>query len=79
MISIDGNWTDAADDEKVVSWGRDIWGKVHKLGTGVTYLNFTGIADESTEVGIDDAFGRNLQRLREIEEEARPGELFPGQ
>ena len=76
MISIDGNWTDAADDEKVVSWVRDVWGKVHKLGTGVTYLNFTGIVDESTDVGIDDAFGRNLERLREIKKKYDPENFF---
>ena len=51
-------------------------GKVHKLGTGVTYLNFTGIADESTEVGIDDAFGRNIKRLREIKKKHDPENFF---
>jgi hypothetical protein len=76
MVSIDGNWEDPAEDDKVVSWVREQWSKAHKLGTGSTYLNFTGITDESTDVGVDDAFGRNLKRLREIKKKYDPENFF---
>jgi FAD/FMN-containing dehydrogenase len=76
MFSCDGNWEDPADDDKVVSWVRERWAAVHKLGTGSTYLNFTGIADESADVGVDDAFGRNLKRLREIKKQYDPDNFF---
>ena len=33
MISIDGNWQDAGDDDKVISWVRGAWGEVHEHGT----------------------------------------------
>lgn len=49
MVSIDGNWEDPADDERVVAWARQAWSEVHKLGTGTTYLNFTGLADETAD------------------------------
>jgi FAD/FMN-containing dehydrogenase len=76
MISIDGNWEDPADDDKVVSWVRDTWGQIHKLGTGVTYLNFTGITDEGADVGVESAFGKNLKRLAEAKRKYDPDNFF---
>jgi hypothetical protein len=48
----------------------------HALGTGSTYLNFTSVADDPTTVGVDDAFGRNLQRLREVKKKYDPENFF---
>jgi hypothetical protein len=76
MYSVDGNWLDPADDDEIVSWVRERWGRVHEKGIGSTYLNFTGIADESAEVGVDDAFGRNLKKLREIKKRYDPDNFF---
>ena len=71
-----GNWEDEADDEAVVSWVRDTWSQVHELGTGSVYLNFTGIADEDADVGVDSGHGPNLERLREIKAKYDPDNLF---
>ena len=76
MVSIDGNWEDASDDGRVVAWARQTWSEVHKLGTGTTYLNFTGLADEAVDEGVASAFGRNLQRLAEIKAKYDPGNFF---
>ncbi|HUR15347.1 MAG TPA: FAD-binding oxidoreductase [Mycobacteriales bacterium] len=76
MVSIDGNWEDAAQDEQVVSWVREAWARVHELGTGVTYLNFTGISDETADVGVDSAFGKNLQRLAKVKKAYDPENFF---
>ena len=76
MVSVDGNWHDPADDDTVIAWVRERWAAIHKLGTGSTYLNFTGIADESTDVGVDSAFSRNLKRLAEIKKKYDPGNFF---
>jgi FAD/FMN-containing dehydrogenase len=35
-------WDDAADDERVIAWGRDFRDALRDHATGVTYLNFTG-------------------------------------
>lgn len=76
MVSIDGNWHDAADDDKVVSWVRERWSAIHKLGTGSTYLNFTGITDERADVGVESAFGKNLKRLADIKKKYDPDNFF---
>jgi FAD/FMN-containing dehydrogenase len=76
MVSVDGNWRDAADDQAVITWVRERWAGIHRLGTGSTYLNFTGIAEESTDVGVDSAFSRNLKRLSEIKKQYDPDNFF---
>ena len=77
MVSIDGNWEDAGDDDKVISWVRGAWAEVHEHGTGSTYLNFTGVADEAVTVGVESAFDKaNLQRLEEIKAHYDPDNLF---
>lgn len=76
MVSIDGNWTEAMDDETVVNWVRDAWGAVHAHGTGTTYLNFTGVSDESATIGVESAFGANLARLAKLKAEYDPTNLF---
>ena len=76
MVSVDGNWEDPAEDDKVISWVRDVWSKVHKKGTGTVYLNFTGVADEAPTVGVDSAFGRNLKRLAQIKAKYDPKNFF---
>jgi FAD/FMN-containing dehydrogenase len=76
MVSIDGNWEDAADDDRVVGWIRQAWSEVHALGTGTTYLNFTGLDDEAVDAGVASAFGRNLRRLAEIKATYDPDNLF---
>jgi FAD/FMN-containing dehydrogenase len=77
MVSMDGNWTDAGDDDKVISWVRGAWGEVHEHGTGSLYLNFTGVSNEAVTVGVESAFDKaNLQRLEEIKGRYDPDNLF---
>ena len=76
MVSMDGNWEDASDDDKVISWIRGAWGEVHEHGTGSLFLNFTGVADEAATVGVESAFGKNLARLAQIKAKYDPENLF---
>lgn len=76
MVSIDGNWTDPNEDDKVIEWVRDTWTEVDKLGTGTTYLNFTGLEHEETNTGVSSAYGPNLKRLQEIKAKFDPQNLF---
>ncbi len=55
---------------------RDAWAGVHALGTGTTYLNFTGVEDEAVTTGVESAFGQNLARLAEIKAKYDPENLF---
>jgi hypothetical protein len=76
MVSIDGMWTDAADDAANVAWVRSTWEAVKEFGTGEVYLNFTGRADEAPDAGVDSALGRNLARLAEIKAKYDPDNFF---
>jgi FAD/FMN-containing dehydrogenase len=76
MVSIDGLWSDAADDAATVAWVRSVWDDVREYGTGGVYLNFTGLADEALEAGVDSAFGRNLGRLAEVKAKYDPDNFF---
>src|SRR6266516_921835 len=76
MVSIDGMWTDPADDAEKVAWVRSAWEEIGEFGTGGVYLNFTGLADEVPSAGVDSAFGRNLRRLAEIKATYDPDNFF---
>jgi FAD/FMN-containing dehydrogenase len=76
MVSIDGMWTDAADDADNIAWTRATWEAVQEFGTGEVYLNFTGRADEAPSAGVDSALGRNLARLAEIKAKYDPDNFF---
>jgi FAD/FMN-containing dehydrogenase len=76
MISIDGMWTDEADDDANVAWVRSAWNEIAEFGTGEVYLNFTGLADEAPQAGVDSAFGRNLARLAEVKATYDPDNFF---
>ncbi len=77
MVSIDGMWSpDECSDEDGVAWVRETWEAVKEFGTGDVYLNFTGLADEAPDAGVDTAFGRNLSRLGEIKAKYDPDNFF---
>jgi FAD/FMN-containing dehydrogenase len=76
MVSIDGLWSDAADDEDSVAWVRATWDDIGEHGTGAVYLNFTGRADEAPSAGVDSALGRNLRRLAEVKAKYDPDNFF---
>lgn len=76
MVSIDGNWEDPAMDGEGLAWVRSTWAEIGKFGTGAVYLNFTGLADEEAQAGVDTAYGRNLRRLAEIKAAYDPTNFF---
>jgi FAD/FMN-containing dehydrogenase len=76
MVSVEGNWADPADTDENITFVREAWGEVAEFGTGTTYLNFTGIADEEMDVGVDDAFGAKLERLGKIKAKYDPKNFF---
>lgn len=76
MVSIDGFWSDAADDADVIAWVRQAWTDLGQFGTGTPYLNFTGIAGEAASTGVKSAFGRNLERLAGIKAKLDPDNFF---
>ena len=71
MVTVDANWTDPADTEDDVAWVRQNWTELAPFGTGRTYLNFSGDADET-----DDAATANLRRLAEVKAAYDPDNFF---
>ena len=76
MFSIDGLWTDAADDAANVDWVRSTWNELREFGTGDVYLNFTGLSDEAASAGVDSAFGRNMRKLAAVKAKYDPDNFF---
>lgn len=76
MISIEGNSEDPADVETTIEWVRGCWGAFSEFGTGSTYLNFTGLSDETSATGVDAAFGSKLERLAKIKGVYDPDNFF---
>ncbi|MFT6301249.1 MAG: hypothetical protein ACI9XK_000392 [Granulosicoccus sp.] len=66
MYSLDGVWTDPADDAVNIAWSRDGLTSAEHFGhQGRVYLNFTGHGEDGTEL-TRTAFGPNYQRLVKI-------------
>jgi FAD/FMN-containing dehydrogenase len=76
MISIDGMWGDASDDEANVEWVRSTWRDIGEHANGAVYLNFTGLSGEGTDAGADSGYGRALRRLAEVKKAYDPDNVF---
>lgn len=76
MLSFDGGTYDPAKLDEVRRWVRDSIEAARQLdGAGGAYLGFS--ADEAgDEQVVEQQFGRNLDRLREIKARYDPGNLF---
>ena len=76
MLSVDGNWIDAADDAAAIAWTRGFIAEAAQLPSarGI-YLNFSG--DEEIDGDLRAAaFGANLARLTQVKDQFDPGNLF---
>ncbi|GIF74565.1 FAD-binding oxidoreductase [Asanoa siamensis] len=76
LLSIDGNWTDARDNDANIAWVRETFRESAAYGDDGVYLNFTGRSDEPPSVAVDSAFGANLARLAEIKAKYDPTNMF---
>lgn len=76
MYSIDSVWSDPKDDETNLKWTRDYWDslKPHSYH-GRMYLNFPGLGEEGDKI-LEDTFGSNYSRLREIKRKYDPDNCF---
>jgi FAD/FMN-containing dehydrogenase len=76
MLSVDGNWTDPADADRVIAWTRAFISEVSALaGAGGTYLNFSGDEPGNPEV-LRAQFGSNYARLVELKRRFDPSNMF---
>ncbi|WP_417729464.1 FAD-binding oxidoreductase [Roseovarius sp.] len=76
MYSLDGVWSDPADDDANVTWARKGWeGSATYDHEGRIYLNFPGHGEDNREL-TKRAFGPNYARLSAIKAKYDPGNLF---
>ena len=76
MFSIDSTWADAADDNKNIVWTRNFWEKMKPYSAnGRMYLNFPGQGEEG-EKTLQNTFGENYSKLREIKVKFDPENKF---
>ncbi|SAL17102.1 FAD-binding oxidoreductase [Caballeronia humi] len=72
-VNIHGRWTEAADDEKCITWARDVFNALAPHAIGSVYVNFmTG--DEGDRV--KSAYGPNYERLAAVKAQYDPANLF---
>ena len=77
MLSVDGNWKDPAEAERVIEWVRETIRGADELPTaGGTYLNFSGDDPEESAGAVEAAYGENLVRLRELKGRYDPDNLL---
>jgi FAD/FMN-containing dehydrogenase len=67
-------WTDTADSEANIAWGRETFAAMRPhFGTG-RWLNYLG--DDQAEDAIRAAYGPNYDRLREVKRRYDPDNVF---
>ena len=66
-------WTDPADDERNITWTKDMWSALLPYSRGATYVNFMGSEGEER---VKASYGPKYQRLAEIKREYDPTNFF---
>jgi FAD/FMN-containing dehydrogenase len=74
VVNVHTRWRDAADDERCVKWARNLFEALEPHAMGTRYVNFIPEGDELNEV--ENAFGPNLTRLRQVKNQYDPTNLF---
>lgn len=76
LISVDGAWADAADDDHGIEFVRTLWDDLQAFGTGGTaYLEMLGDVDQSDAL-VRATHGDNLGRLAKVKAAYDPDNIF---
>ncbi|CAN7382515.1 MULTISPECIES: FAD-binding oxidoreductase [unclassified Variovorax] len=73
IMNVHGRWSDAADDERVRAWARQVFQDAVPHATGGGYVNFL-TEDEAERVA--GSYGANYPRLQAVKRQFDPGNLF---
>jgi FAD/FMN-containing dehydrogenase len=74
VFNVTASWEKAEDDAANVEWARSAWSDMKRFSTGGTYVNF--LTEEETGDRVAAAYGRNLERLRQIKSRWDPENVF---
>jgi FAD/FMN-containing dehydrogenase len=75
LVSGEVNWTDPAQNDEGVAYGRDFWAAMEKHSTGGLYLNFAGFGEEKEDL-VRAGYAGNYERLAELKATYDPSNLF---
>ncbi len=72
-MNVHTRWSDVAKDGACIGWARDLFDKTAAGSAGSVYVNFM---PEDEEGRLGEAYGNNLDRLRQIKAVYDPDNLF---
>lgn len=72
VMNVHTRWSDASADDACVAWARSFFDATAPHATGGVYVNF--IPDD--EERVPNAYGPNLDRLKEVKAKYDPANLF---
>jgi hypothetical protein len=75
LVTGEVSWTDPAQSDEAIAWGREFWSAMGKYSTGGLYLNFPGLGEEKDEL-VRAGYGPNYDRLVELKQKYDPDNLF---
>ena len=75
LVTGEASWTDPAQNDEAIAWGREFWAAMERHSTGGLYLNFPGLGEEKEEL-VKAGYGANYERLAKLKAEYDPANLF---
>jgi FAD/FMN-containing dehydrogenase len=75
LVTGEVSWTDPAQSDEAIAWGREFWAAMGEYSTGGLYLNFPGLGEEKDEL-VRAGYGSNYDRLVELKQKYDPDNLF---
>jgi FAD/FMN-containing dehydrogenase len=75
LVTGEVSWTDPAQNDEAIAWGREFWDVMGRHSTGGLYLNFPGLGEEKEEL-VKAGYGVNYERLAALKGEYDPSNLF---
>ena len=75
LVTGEVSWSDPAQSDDAIAWGREFWDAMGKYSTGGLYLNFPGFGEEK-EALVRAGYGSNYERLAELKAKYDPTNLF---
>jgi FAD/FMN-containing dehydrogenase len=69
------SWTDPAQTDEAIAWGREFWAAMGRHSTGGIYLNFPGLGEEK-ETLVKAGYAANYDRLAALKAKYDPANLF---
>ena len=75
LVTGETSWTDPAQTDEAITWGRDFWAALEEHSTGGVYLNFPGLGEER-EALARAGYGSNYERLAKLKAKYDPDNLF---